>query len=83
MGGEFTGGRGQSSRRQTNVTGAPHGATANPLLLTLVLAGVGALVGGVSGAVADGSTAIANPPTAPTRDAEAHAEGPTAREGDD
>jgi hypothetical protein len=57
-------------------------ATAKPLLLTLVLAGAGAIIGGVTGAIADNSAAIANAPTTPIPDAEAHTEGPAAREGD-
>jgi hypothetical protein len=60
-----------------------HLGTAKPLPLTLVLAGAGAVIGGVTGAIADSSTGLADTRDTPDRDTEARTERSAAQKGNE
>ena len=70
------------------VGAVPHPAilplgTEKPLLLTLALAGTGAVIGGATGALADSSAALADAQVTPSREQESYAEESTAQEGNE
>jgi hypothetical protein len=60
-----------------------HFGTEKPLLLTLALAGAGAVIGGATGALADSSAALADTRVTPSRDQETRTENSTSHEGNE